>query len=199
MLNYIIGTLEGKFLDKIIVETNCIGYEILTSLNTIQTINLGDQVKIYTKLLVREDDIQIVGFITKDELQIFNLLKSVSKVGPKLALSSLSLFKPGQIKQMIVESDINSLIKIPGMGKKTAERVLLELKDKIEIDYYNTSDFISKERNTISIETIDALVSLGFSKRQSEEVINTITAKSDFDINNQHVETLLKMALIELK
>ena len=86
MLNYIKGRLEEKFIDKIIIETNGIGYEILTSLNTIESINLGEQIKIYTKLLVREDDIQLVGFVNKEELQIFNLLKSVSKVGPKLAL-----------------------------------------------------------------------------------------------------------------
>ena len=131
MLNYIKGRLEEKFIDKIIIETNGIGYEILTSLNTIESINLGEQIKIYTKLLVREDDIQLVGFVNKEELQIFNLLKSVSKVGPKLALSSLSLYKPEKIKSMIVESDVISLIKIPGMGKKTAEISIEILKELI--------------------------------------------------------------------
>ena len=127
MLNYIKGILEEKAVDKIVVENNGIGYEILTSLNTIEEINIGEKIKIHTKLLVREDDIQLVGFTSKEELSMFNLLTSVSKIGPKLALSSLSVYKSEKIKLMIVESDVNSLVKIPGMGKKTAESVILEL------------------------------------------------------------------------
>ncbi len=199
MLNYIKGRLEEKFIDKIIIETNGIGYEILTSLNTIESINLGEQIKIYTKLLVREDDIQLVGFVNKEELQIFNLLKSVSKVGPKLALSSLSLYKPEKIKSMIVESDVISLIKIPGMGKKTAERVLLELKDKVEIDYLSILEASDKPQSNICNESIDALVSLGFSKKESEDVINKIIKTSDLNIELIKVENLIKMALLDLK
>ena len=199
MLNYIKGRLEEKFIDKIIIETNGIGYEILTSLNTIESINLGEQIKIYTKLLVREDDIQLVGFVNKEELQIFNVLKSVSKVGPKLALSSLSLYKPEKIKSMIVESDVISLIKIPGMGKKTAERVLLELKDKVEIDYLSILEASDKPQSNICNESIDALVSLGFSKKESEDVINKIIKTSDLNIELIKVENLIKMALLDLK
>ena len=98
MLNYIKGILEEKAVDKIVVENNGIGYEILTSLNTIEEINIGEKIKIHTKLLVREDDIQLVGFTSKEELSMFNLLTSVSKIGPKLALSSLSIYKSEKIK-----------------------------------------------------------------------------------------------------
>ena len=142
MLNYIKGILEEKAVDKIVVENNGIGYEILTSLNTIEEINIGEKIKIHTKLLVREDDIQLVGFTSKEELSMFNLLTSVSKIGPKLALSSLSVYKSEKIKLMIVESDVNSLVKIPGMGKKTAERVILELKDKIGVVYFTDLESI---------------------------------------------------------
>ena len=199
MLNYIKGILEEKFIDKIIVEINGIGYEILTSLNTIESINLGEQIKIYTKLLVREDDIQLVGFYDKEELHVFNLLKSVSKVGPKLALSSLSLYKPEKIKSMIVESDLASLIKIPGIGKKTAERVVLELKDKVEVDYSGIFKIGDNPQSNIGIESMDALVSLGFSKKESEDVINKIIKNSDLNIDWMKVEDLIKMALLELK
>lgn len=199
MLNYIKGILEEKAVDKIVVENNGIGYEILTSLNTIEGINIGEKIKIHTKLLVREDDIQLVGFTSKEELSMFNLLTSVSKIGPKLALSSLSVYKSEKIKLMIVESDVNSLVKIPGMGKKTAERVILELKDKIGVVYFTDLESYSEPQLNIGHQAIEALISLGFSKKESEDVVKKIIKSVGNDTESLDVETLIKNALFELR
>lgn len=199
MLNYIKGILEEKAVDKIVVENNGIGYEILTSLNTIEEINIGEKIKIHTKLLVREDDIQLVGFTSKEELSMFNLLTSVSKIGPKLALSSLSVYKSEKIKLMIVESDVNSLVKIPGMGKKTAERVILELKDKIGVVYFTDLESNSEPQLNTGHQAIEALISLGFSKKESEDVVKKIIKSVGNDTESLDVETLIKNALFELR
>ena len=100
---------------------------------------------------------------------------------------------------MIVESDVISLIKVPGMGKKSAERVLLELKDKVEVDYLSILEASDKPQSNICNESIDALVSLGFSKKESEDVINKIIKTSDLNIELIKVENLIKMALLDLK
>ena len=125
MYSYIKGTVEEIYLDRIVLENNGIGYEINVSSFTAQSVQKGKDAKIFTKLIVREDDMSLCGFATKEEMKMFELLTSVSKIGPKVGLSILSFASPGQLGAYILSEDVAKLSKAPGVGKKTAERIVL--------------------------------------------------------------------------
>lgn len=174
MYSYIKGTIEELYLDHIVIDNNNIGYRINVSSNTLKDLSLGAMAKIYTKLIVREDDMSLCGFATKEELEMFELLTSVSKIGPKVALGILSFASPRQLGAYIVSEDIAKMSKAPGVGKKTAERIILELKDKIDkqnIEFEptllsNTPIMVSQD------EAVDALVALGYSSAEAKEAVD---------------------------
>ena len=174
MYSYIKGTVEEINLDYIVIDNNNIGYKINVSSNTIKDLHLGNLAKIYTKLIVREDDMSLCGFYTKEEMRMFELLTSVSKIGPKVGLSILSFASPGQLGAYILSEDVAKLSKAPGVGKKTAERIVLELKDKVDknnIDFEPTL-FSSEPILVSKDEAIDALVALGYSSKEAKEAVD---------------------------
>ena len=166
MYSYIKGTVEEINLDYIVIDNNNIGYKINVSSNTIKDLHLGNMAKIYTKLIVREDDMSLCGFATKEEMKMFELLTSVSKIGPKVGLSILSFASPGQLGAYILSEDVAKLSKAPGVGKKTAERIVLELKDKVD---KNNVEF---EPTLLSDEAVAALVALGYSSAEAKEAVD---------------------------
>lgn len=173
MFNYIKGTVEEINLNYIVIENNNIGYEINASTNTIADMRVGKEAKIYTKLIVREDDLNICGFSTKEELRMFELLTSVSKIGPKVGLSILSFSSPEKLGAFILSDDIANLLKAPGVGKKTAERIILELKDKIDKESvaFEPTLFSEKPILVSQDEAVEALVALGYSPMESKEAV----------------------------
>ena len=176
MFAYIKGKLEDKAVNYIIVDNNGIGYKIYMGENTIETIgNIGDIIKVYTHYRVREDDISLYGFKTNEELRMFELLISVSGVGAKSALTILSNIEPSVFALAVITNDESKLVKIPGVGKKTAARIVLELKDKLkDIQSDNKTDKEIKEKivsNEKIEEAISALQVLGYNKREIERVL----------------------------
>lgn len=181
MFAYIKGHVVRKNLDRLIVECNNKGYWILASSYTLEKLNVGQEVQIFTKLIVREDDVSLVGFFDENEERAYELLTSVSKVGSKLALSILSTYEPNRIYKFIVENSVTSLSKVPGLGKKMAERIILELKDKVEKIYkplleeeivnVQTNVEVSKEELS---EAIEGLMSLGFSFKDADDACNKV-------------------------
>lgn len=173
MYSYIKGSIEEIRLDSIVIENNDIGYKINASSNTIKDLQLGKMAKIYTKLIVREDDMSLCGFSTQEEMKMFELLTSVSKIGPKVALAILSFASPGQLGAYILSEDIAKLSKAPGVGKKTAERIILELKDKVDkttVEFEPT--LLSNAPIGISQdEAVDALLALGYSAPEAKEAV----------------------------
>lgn len=173
MYSYIKGIIEEIYLDSVVIENNNIGYKINVSSNTIKDLQLGNMAKIYTKLIVREDDMSLCGFSTKEELQMFELLTSVSKIGPKVGLGILSFASPGQLGAFILSEDVVKLSKAPGVGKKTAERIVLELKDKVDknnVEFEPT--LLSQAPIAVSKdEAVDALVALGYSASEAKEAV----------------------------
>ena len=173
MYSYIKGTVEEINLDHIVIDNNNIGYKINVSSNTIKDLQLGNIAKIYTKLIVREDDMSICGFFSKEEMQMFELLTSVSKIGPKVGLAILSFASPGQPGAYILSEDVAKLSKAPGVGKKTAERIVLELKDKVDknnVEFEPT--LLSNAPISVSKdEAVDALVALGYSSAEAKEAV----------------------------
>ena len=173
MYSYIKGIIEEISLDHVVIDNNGIGYKINASANTIMKLQLGCECKIYTKLIVKEDDMSLCGFYDKEELRMFELLTSISKIGPKVGLGILSFASPKQIGAYILSEDIGKLSKAPGVGKKTAERIVLELKDKIDKNNveFEATLLTSQPAVVSQDEAVDALVALGYSLQESKEAV----------------------------
>ena len=173
MYSYIKGIIEEISLDHVVIDNNGIGYKINASANTIMKLQLGCECKIYTKLIVKEDDMSLCGFYDKEELRMFELLTSISKIGPKVGLGILSFASPKQIGAYILSEDIGKLSKAPGVGKKTAERIVLELKDKIDKNNveFEATLLTSQPAVVSQGEAVDALVALGYSLQESKDAV----------------------------
>ena len=191
MYSYIKGTVEEIYIDSIVVENNGIGYKINVSSNTIMNLQVGEATKIYTQLIVREDDMSLCGFVSREELKMFELLTSVSKIGPKVALSILSFASPAQLGAYILSEDIGKLSKAPGVGKKTAERIVLELKDKVDKNNIEFEPTLLSQKPTLisQDESVDALVALGYTLSESKEAVQK--CKKD----GMNTEAIIKKAL----
>ena len=182
MYAYIKGSLEFKSSNYVIIEAMGIGYKIFMGESSINSIgDIGANVKIFTHYHVREDDISLYGFKTNEELRMFELLISVSGVGGKTALVMLSSMEPSSFALAIITNDINKLVKIPGIGKKTAARIVLELKDKIKEEEAVPNNTDEAENKLIDNEKVEEAVSalqvLGYSKREIERVIEKLNSE----------------------
>lgn len=188
MLAYIKGTLEMKMTGYVVVDVGGLGYKIFMSGVGIDKLGeIGEQVKIHTYYKVREDDISIYGFNTLEELKMFELLISVSGVGAKTALTMLAVCEPSEFAFAIITNDVKKLTTIPGIGPKSAERIILELKDKIkkaeqeeilEVGSVSLKNKKVKERNNNVEEAISALQVLGYNKKVIEKTFEGISTES---------------------
>ncbi len=202
MISYIKGTIELISENYIIIENNGIGYNISVSENTRNRLSKkNEQTKIYTYMNVKEDGISLFGFLSMEELEIFNKLISVSGVGPKGALSILSVMSPSEIILAIITDDIQTLSKGQGIGKKTAQRIALELKDKVNTinssfeNSVSNSSLSSESFNssgTEKNEAIAALSELGFTKSEAVKAI------MELDCNGLNSSEIIKLALKKL-
>ncbi len=179
MFAYIKGTLEARSNDSIIVEAGGIGYRIFTALSTINSVGqLSSSVKIYTHYYVREDIAALYGFHTQEELGMFDMLISVSGVGPKAAISMISTLSPSRFALAVVAQDAKSLSKAPGIGPKMAQRIILELKDKISKEQLTAG--IQQEEGPVlqegaqssAAEAVSALMVLGYSSFEASGAVN---------------------------
>lgn len=194
MISYIIGDVRSISESEFVIENNNIGYLIKSSLSTLSIIELNNEYKIYTSLQVREDDMSLYGFYSKDELEMFLLLTSVSSIGPKNAIGILSSLEVDDIKLAIIESDIDKLTKAKGIGKKTASRIILELIDKIK----QMPDIKTDSNKTLTKvnEDIDvareALINLGYAQNDINHVLNELKT-SDLTLEELVKESLKRL------
>lgn len=194
MIAYIKGSLEMKLNDSVIVETGGVGYKIFMPQNAIDKCgNLGDIVKIHTHYHVREDNISLYGFLTSEELRMFELLIGVSGIGAKSALTILANVEPHQFALAVITNNDERLTKIPGIGKKTAARMVLELKDKMKIELED-QEVNSKVEESISIdenvnEAMSALQVLGYNRKEIEK------AFEKEKLSNLTVEDIIRKGL----
>lgn len=195
MFAYINGKLEYKMVGYVIVDVNGIGYKIFMSETSIDKLgNIGDTVKIHTYLKVREDDISIFGFKTAEELNMFELLITVSGVGAKTALGMLSSLEPSAFALAVITNDLKTLTKIPGVGAKSAQRIVLELKDKLKTQQAiesgaNENVVASINKNNQLEDAISALQVLGYNRKEIEKVFEKI------EVAELSVEDLIKKGL----
>ena len=189
--------LRGKLVEKnptyVVIEVGGVGYWLNISLNTFSLLPSDELVILYTHLSVKEDSHTLFGFINKTEREIFRLLISVSGVGPSIARTMLSSMTTDEIQQAIASGNVGVIQSVKGIGTKTAQRVLVDLKDKISKTF--AADEVSfAESNTNKNEALSALEVLGFNKKQSEKVLDKILLEG----NTASVETLIKKALKNL-
>ena len=193
MIAYIKGKLDTKTNTFVIIDVQGIGYKVFMPSNSIDDIGeIGEEIKVYTYYYVREDNISLYGFSTNEELRMFELLISVSGIGAKSAIAMLSEINPSSFALAVITDDISKLVKIPGIGKKTAARIILELKDKLKTEQALESkeevDVSVEENNNIS-ESIAALQVLGYTRRDIEK------AFEKFNVNDLEIEEIIKQAL----
>lgn len=191
LYEYIMGKVVDIKEEYIVLENNGIGYRIFTSKNSISKLSLNQDIRIYTYFNLREDGISLYGFTTKEELNMFNKLLLVSKIGPKVGLNVLSTLTPSQIKLAIINNDTNLLSTAPGVGEKTAGRIILELKDRVDdIDTVDDIEIINNNRD-IDI-AVNGLMSLGYTRNEIEWVLNKM------DISNMDTEDIIREVLRKL-
>lgn len=192
MYEYIKGIFKSIEKEYIVIECGNIGYKIFTSGSTISDMPAIDQpVKIYTHQIVREDFIGLYGFLTKEEISMFNLLISINGVGPKAALSLMSIANVSTLKYAIITDDDKLITKAPGIGKKTAQRIVLELKDKVNLGEAIQEGVVINQidiDNEKLSEAVGALMALGYSDKEAEKALE----KAD---RSKNIEELIKQCL----
>ncbi|RAV27943.1 Holliday junction branch migration protein RuvA [Sinomicrobium soli] len=190
MITHIQGRLTEKNPTHVVIDCNGIGYFLNISLHTYSQITSEENLKLYTHLHVREDAHTLFGFADRYERDIFRLLISVSGIGTGTARTMLSSLTPGQIRDAIASNDVSSIQSVKGIGAKTAQRVILDLKDKVLKIYDLEANAVPRQHNN-GEEALSALEVLGFTRKQSEKVIAKITGKTP-DLS---VEEIIKNAL----
>lgn len=203
MYAYIKGTLEEITEDAVVVEAGGVGYHIMVSTATAELLpGIGSEVKIYTYTLVREDAFSLYGFLTRDDLEIFKKLITVSGIGPKGGLAILSVMSADSLRFAVMSGDAKAIAKAPGVGVKTAERVILDLRDKISVEdtlrNVGMAGDTAKEEagsadNRMRREAVEALVALGYSASEAGAAVRKVDAGE-----NATPESILKLALKQM-
>ena len=182
MYEYIRGQFQGISKDYVVIELNNIGYKIFTSGNTMSNMpKVGDEVLLYLEQIVREDFIGLYGFTTREELEMFKLLLSINGVGAKAALSLLSISTVNNLKYAIMMGDEKHITRAPGIGKKTAQRIILELKDKLQPDELTSEEgqliegINDNSDYSFNInETLSALMALGYTEKEAQKALEKV-------------------------
>lgn len=199
MIAFVRGTAVDMTENSVIVEAGGIGYEIYMTGTDLSQIHMGEEVKIHTYFNVREDAMQLYGFRSKDDLQMFKLLLGVNGVGPKAAVGVLAGITADELRFAILSDDVKTLSKAPGIGKKTAQKLILELKDKMKLEDAFELKLAHEQEKAVGglgeisdgrQEAVEALVALGYSSTDALRAVRKVT-----DVAPDDVEGLLKAAL----
>jgi len=188
LIEFIKGNVHHVTVDQIVVDVSGVGYGIYSSMATLSRVKIAEPVTLYTHYSVREDGASLYGFLTQDELNMFRKLITVTKVGPKAAIAMLSTYTVETLCQLIMAHNLDALSKAPGIGKKTAERIVLELKDKV--NKMGIQPASTPEQGTLfQDDVMGALISLGY---QRNEALEAVRATADRGVST---EESLKAAL----
>jgi Holliday junction DNA helicase RuvA len=194
MISHLKGTLEHVDHDHVVIEVENVGYRVNVPTSALNHLPpLGEKVKLFTLQIVREDDISLYGFLSREERSLFALLISVSGVGPKLALALISGFPLDKLVAAIAQGDAALLSSVPGIGRKTSERIIVELKEKIGKTYALKPQEMTlglKGEKTVLSDALSALIALGYSPREAREAIMRLNLEKE-----QSVEEIIKEAL----
>ena len=196
MISYIKGILEDMSPGMVVVDNRGIGYQMMVPMRGESFPKIGQEIKIYTHMHVREDDVSLFGFLSKEEKEAFELLIGVNGIGPKVGLSVLSTLSVYELKMAVISEDVKTISKTPGLGPKGAKKLILELKDKLSFEELEEDgmgveilDTSADSSDSVMI-TIEGLVSLGYSKSEAAIAVNKVE-----DAKDRTPEELLKKAL----
>ena len=190
MIGYVNGELAVKAQNYVIVDVSGIGYKIFMTETEIEKLEIGQAVKVFTYMRVMEDDISLYGFLSNDELMMFELLISVGGIGAKTATAILSKISPSRFALAVISGDVNALKKLPGIGPKSAARIVLELKDKIKTEDAIEGDTETQPTYTAAVQdAIDALQVLGYNRKSIEKAFENI------DLKEMSTEDIIKKGL----
>ncbi len=198
MIAYIKGILKQADADSVIVETGGLGYQIHVPVTCLNQCRLGTTIELYTHFVLKEDGAQLFGFLNSEELKLFKLILGVSGIGPKGAMAVLSALGAERFTHAVVAEDITTITKVPGIGKKTAQRLVIELKDKLARDS-RMAAFISQGNSGLETgltgEVMAAMEALGYSSTEIVPVLNKISKNIE---RNTPVEHVVKLVLKQL-
>ncbi len=196
MIGYIHGPVTGLFKDYCFIEAGGVGYRIFISDKTRQRLQNGEEAKLFTYMAVREDAMLLYGFLSQEEYDLFLLLISISKIGPKVAMGILSAMEPAAFVGAVGAQNVTALTKLPGIGKKTAERLLVELKDKVaKLDMPETMAIPAVEipaADGMTGKALQALMSLGYGAEEVEPILHKLAPQYT------NVSTLIRAVLVEI-
>lgn len=193
MITHIQGKLVEKTPTEVVIDCGGVGYHINISLHTYSLLPATEQIKLFTYLQVKEDAHTLFGFVERSEREIFKMLLSVSGIGAGIARTMLSSLEPKQVIQAIAVGDVNTIQSVKGIGGKTAQRAILDLKDKV-LKLYDLDEVSISQSNTNKDEALSALEVLGFNKKLAEKVVDKIVAQNA----DATVESIIKQALKNL-
>jgi Holliday junction DNA helicase RuvA len=193
MIAHIQGKLVEKTPTEVVIDCNGVGYHINISLHTYSLLPNADFVKLFTHLMVKEDSHSLYGFVEKSEREIFKMLLSVSGIGAGIARTMLSSLEPKQIIQALASGDVATIQSIKGIGGKTAQRAILDLKDKV-LKIYDLDEVSMSQSNTNRDEALSALEVLGFVRKASEKIVDKVISQNP----DATVEIIIKQALKNL-
>ena len=193
MITHIQGKLTEKTPTNVVIDCNGVGYHLNISLHTYSQLTNQENLKLFTHLQVKEDAHTLYGFSSLSEREIFRLLISVSGIGTSIARTMLSSLTPKQVREGIAIGDVALIQSVKGIGSKTAQRVMIELKDKV-LKIYDIEDGAINMNNTNKEEALSALEVLGFTKKQSDRVVDKIISENQ----DANIETIIKEALKKL-
>ena len=193
MIGFVEGIIEYIDVDKIVVNNNGVGYNVFMPASQIDTLNVDETVRVFTYLNVREDAMQLFCFLTRDDLEVFKLLITVNGIGPKGGLAVLSTITTDDLRVAVISEDAKAISKAPGIGAKTAQKVIIELKDKLNLEDVLEpkldANFQVNDNNSMS-EAVMALVALGYSQADAYRAVKSIDNIEELDVEN-----VIKMAL----
>lgn len=194
MISYLRGHFRGVDEDRVILEVQGIGYEVAVPSTVLQKLpKNGEELELYTHLYVREDALQLYGFSTPQERAMFRVLITARGIGPRVALTILDKFPGDSLAAVLERGEVDSLLKVPGVGKKTAQRLILELKGKLPESFFNDEEKTVEEQ--VDSEVVQALLALGYSRQESLDVLRKIQPRS---ADETSTEAVLRLALREL-
>jgi len=194
VISYLRGHFRGVDEDRVILEVQGIGYEVAVPSTVLQKLpKNGEELELYTHLYVREDALQLYGFSTPQERAMFRVLITARGIGPRVALTILDKFPGDSLAAVLERGEVDSLLKVPGVGKKTAQRLILELKGKLPESFFNDEEKTVEEQ--VDSEVVQALLALGYSRQESLDVLRKIQPRSAEETST---EAVLRLALREL-
>lgn len=201
MIAFVRGTVVDMTESSVIIDTGSIGYEVfMTGVDMDQSVRIGKEIKVHTYFQVREDAMQLFGFLSRDDLKMFRLLLGVNGIGPKAAMGVMSGITADELRFAVLSDDVKTISKAPGIGKKTAQKLILELKDKLSLEeaFEMKLSHTKEAEGMLQVhdshqEAVEALVALGYSNTDALRAVRQVT-----DVSPEDVEGILRAALKNL-